>query len=234
MPEPGGTYTELVLEGLARDPGRVALHHGGVTMTAQECLDMVYRMARALIGPGSGAGTGSPCSPGTPPRRCWCGWPPTCWAAGWRCRTRRPRSPIWWRRRAQPGPAGACARRSRRRAGRGADGAAAALLGPGARGRPVRPRHRADPPGDPVERARQARPAGAACPGRGAERAGRHRAGGAQGGVTRPVGASSARASHLLRGGRREETDRGHSTVRAELPIHPGGAPSYRPQEALP
>ncbi|ARF82440.1 hypothetical protein B6264_29380 [Kitasatospora aureofaciens] len=109
MPEPGGTYTELVLEGLARDPGRVALHHGGVPMTAQECLDTVYRMARALdrAGPGSGAGTtgtGSPCSPGTPPRRCWCGWPPTCWAAGWRCRTRRPRSPIWWRRRSSRRP----------------------------------------------------------------------------------------------------------------------------------
>ncbi|MFD5465015.1 hypothetical protein ACFWIQ_19630 [Kitasatospora sp. NPDC127059] len=29
-------------------------------------------------------------------------------------------------------------------------------------------------------------------------------------------------------------TERGHSTVRAELPIHPGGAPSHRPQEALP
>ncbi|MGW2375782.1 AMP-binding protein [Kitasatospora sp. NPDC001683] len=58
--------------------------------------------------------------------------------------------------------------------------------------------------------------------------------GGARGGVTRPCSASSARADHLSRGGRREETDRGHSTARAELPIHPGGAPSHRPQEALP
>ncbi|MFI9321934.1 hypothetical protein ACIGXI_19405 [Kitasatospora aureofaciens] len=35
-------------------------------------------------------------------------------------------------------------------AGRVADGAAAALPGPGARGRPERPRHRADPPAVPL------------------------------------------------------------------------------------
>ncbi|MFH9353290.1 hypothetical protein [Kitasatospora sp. NPDC017646] len=68
----------------------------------------------------------------------------------------------------------------------------------------------------------------------GEHRAAGHRTGGARGGVTRPARASSARVDHLSRGGPREETERGHSTVRAELPIHPGGAPSHRPQEALP
>ncbi|MER7843997.1 AMP-binding protein [Kitasatospora sp. NPDC096077] len=58
MAEAGRTYTELVLDGLARDPGRTALHHGGTALTAQECLDSVCRMARALDRAGLGRGDG--------------------------------------------------------------------------------------------------------------------------------------------------------------------------------
>ncbi|MFF2073731.1 AMP-binding protein [Kitasatospora sp. NPDC058162] len=58
MIEAGGTYTELVLDGLARDPGRPALHHDGAALTAQECLDQVYRTARALERAGLGRGDG--------------------------------------------------------------------------------------------------------------------------------------------------------------------------------
>ncbi|MFI9363238.1 AMP-binding protein [Kitasatospora sp. NPDC053057] len=58
MAEAGRTYTGLVLDGLARDPERVALRCGGVTLTAQECLDAVYRMARALDRAGLGRGDG--------------------------------------------------------------------------------------------------------------------------------------------------------------------------------
>lgn len=52
------TYTELVLDGLTRDRGRVALWFGGEAWTAQECLDAVFRMARALERAGLGHGDG--------------------------------------------------------------------------------------------------------------------------------------------------------------------------------
>ncbi|MFD5916935.1 hypothetical protein ACFVYP_04060 [Kitasatospora sp. NPDC058201] len=42
------TYTGLVLAGLTRDPGRVALRHGAEALTAAECLAGVHRPARAL------------------------------------------------------------------------------------------------------------------------------------------------------------------------------------------
>ncbi|MEV7600705.1 AMP-binding protein [Kitasatospora sp. NPDC089797] len=58
MAEAGRTHTELVLDGLARDPGRVALRCGEVALTAQECLDTVYRLARALDRVGLGHGDG--------------------------------------------------------------------------------------------------------------------------------------------------------------------------------
>ncbi|WP_371515594.1 AMP-binding protein [Kitasatospora sp. NBC_01300] len=58
MAESGPTYTGLVLAGLERDPGRVAIRWGEEALTARECLDGVYRMARALAGAGLGRGDG--------------------------------------------------------------------------------------------------------------------------------------------------------------------------------
>ncbi|MEU4118778.1 AMP-binding protein [Kitasatospora sp. NPDC028055] len=58
MTEAGGTYTGLVLDGLARDPGRTALSCGTTALTAQDCLDSVFRTARALDRAGLGPGDG--------------------------------------------------------------------------------------------------------------------------------------------------------------------------------
>ncbi|MER7766645.1 AMP-binding protein [Kitasatospora sp. NPDC096140] len=59
MVETGPTYTGLVLDGLARDPGRVAIRSGdGTALTAQACLDAVHRGARALARVGLGRGDG--------------------------------------------------------------------------------------------------------------------------------------------------------------------------------
>ncbi|MFD7598150.1 AMP-binding protein, partial [Kitasatospora sp. NPDC059812] len=58
MAESGPTYTGLVLAGLERDPGRVAIRWGEEALTARECLDGVYRTARALAGAGLGRGDG--------------------------------------------------------------------------------------------------------------------------------------------------------------------------------
>ncbi|MGW2250628.1 AMP-binding protein [Kitasatospora sp. NPDC001660] len=52
------TYTGLVLAGLARDPGRVAIRCGEGALTGQECLDAVHRLARALEGAGLRRGDG--------------------------------------------------------------------------------------------------------------------------------------------------------------------------------
>ncbi|MGV9264883.1 AMP-binding protein [Kitasatospora sp. NPDC003701] len=52
------THTGLVLDGLARDPERVALRHGEASLTARECLEGVYRFARALAAAGLGRGDG--------------------------------------------------------------------------------------------------------------------------------------------------------------------------------
>ncbi|MER7757505.1 AMP-binding protein [Kitasatospora sp. NPDC097643] len=52
------TYTGLVLAGLARNPGRVAIRYGETALTAQDCLDGVYRTARALAAAGLGRGDG--------------------------------------------------------------------------------------------------------------------------------------------------------------------------------
>ncbi|MEU6238817.1 AMP-binding protein [Kitasatospora sp. NPDC047058] len=52
------TYTGLVLDGLARDPDRVAIRCGEASPTARECLDDVYRLARALSAAGLGRGDG--------------------------------------------------------------------------------------------------------------------------------------------------------------------------------
>ncbi|WP_369185113.1 AMP-binding protein [Streptomyces sp. Y1] len=52
------TYTALVLAGLARDRGRVAVRYGGAALTAQDCLDAVHRLARALERAGLGRGDG--------------------------------------------------------------------------------------------------------------------------------------------------------------------------------
>ncbi|MFJ9696985.1 AMP-binding protein [Kitasatospora sp. NPDC101183] len=52
------TYTGLVLDGLAQDGGRVALWSGDRAWTARECLDAVFRMARALERAGLGHGDG--------------------------------------------------------------------------------------------------------------------------------------------------------------------------------
>ncbi|MFJ8431499.1 AMP-binding protein [Kitasatospora sp. NPDC094019] len=54
----GATHTGLVLAGLARDPGRVALRYGERSVTAAECLADVYRLARALRSTGLGRGDG--------------------------------------------------------------------------------------------------------------------------------------------------------------------------------
>ncbi|MBD0673247.1 AMP-binding protein [Streptomyces sp. CBMA156] len=58
MAETGPTYTGLVLDGLARDPGRVAIRFGDGTWTGQRCLDLVHRAARALERAGLGRGDG--------------------------------------------------------------------------------------------------------------------------------------------------------------------------------
>ncbi|MET9397315.1 AMP-binding protein [Kitasatospora sp. NPDC002965] len=52
------TYTGLVLAGLTRDPGRVALRHGAEALTAAKCLAGVYRLARALLATGLRRGDG--------------------------------------------------------------------------------------------------------------------------------------------------------------------------------
>ncbi|MFJ2193646.1 AMP-binding protein [Kitasatospora sp. NPDC087861] len=58
MAESDPTYTGRVLAGLERDPGRVAVRCGERALTARECLDGVYRLARALEGAGLGRGDG--------------------------------------------------------------------------------------------------------------------------------------------------------------------------------
>ncbi|MFI5649574.1 AMP-binding protein, partial [Kitasatospora sp. NPDC051705] len=58
MAEAEPTYTALVLAGLERDPGRVAIRFGEAALTARECLDAVYRTARALAAAGLGRGDG--------------------------------------------------------------------------------------------------------------------------------------------------------------------------------
>ncbi|MFE6052737.1 AMP-binding protein [Kitasatospora sp. NPDC056446] len=58
MADAGPTYTALVLDGLARDPGRVAIRSAEGTLTGQDCLDAVYRIARALERAGLGRGDG--------------------------------------------------------------------------------------------------------------------------------------------------------------------------------
>ncbi|MFB7620588.1 AMP-binding protein [Kitasatospora sp. NPDC056181] len=52
------TYTGLVLAGLARNPERVAIRYGEESLTARECLEGVYRLARALAATGLGRGDG--------------------------------------------------------------------------------------------------------------------------------------------------------------------------------
>ncbi|MFJ3792810.1 AMP-binding protein [Kitasatospora sp. NPDC090091] len=52
------TYTAMVLDGLARAPERVAIRHGERAVTARECLETVYRLARALASAGLGRGDG--------------------------------------------------------------------------------------------------------------------------------------------------------------------------------
>ncbi|MCG6493974.1 AMP-binding protein [Kitasatospora sp. A2-31] len=52
------TYTAMVLDGLARAPERVAIRHGEAAVTAGECLEAVYRLARALASAGLGPGDG--------------------------------------------------------------------------------------------------------------------------------------------------------------------------------
>ncbi|MFE4392882.1 MULTISPECIES: AMP-binding protein [Streptomycetaceae] len=58
MAEAAPTYTALVLDGLARDPARVALRYGDEEWTGQRCLDLVHRAARALERAGLGRGDG--------------------------------------------------------------------------------------------------------------------------------------------------------------------------------
>ncbi|MGW7445889.1 AMP-binding protein [Kitasatospora sp. NPDC054795] len=58
MAEAAPTYTALVLDGLARDPGRVAIRSGDGARSAQQCLDLVHRAARALERAGLGRGDG--------------------------------------------------------------------------------------------------------------------------------------------------------------------------------
>ncbi|MFG2843573.1 AMP-binding protein [Kitasatospora sp. NPDC048296] len=58
MTEAGPTYTGLVLDGLAREPGQVALRCGGETLTGQDCLEAVFRTARTLERAGLGRGDG--------------------------------------------------------------------------------------------------------------------------------------------------------------------------------
>ncbi|MFD8755420.1 AMP-binding protein [Kitasatospora sp. NPDC059577] len=61
MADVASTYTGLVLDGLARDPGRVAVRSGVAgesALTGQDCLDAVHRTARALERVGLGRGDG--------------------------------------------------------------------------------------------------------------------------------------------------------------------------------
>ncbi|MFJ7910917.1 AMP-binding protein [Kitasatospora sp. NPDC096204] len=58
MAEAAPTYTALVLDGLAGDPGRVAIRYGDEVWSAQRCLDLVHRTARALERAGLGRGDG--------------------------------------------------------------------------------------------------------------------------------------------------------------------------------
>ncbi|MEU3571807.1 AMP-binding protein [Kitasatospora sp. NPDC036755] len=58
MAEAAPTYTALVLDGLARDPGRVAIRFGDGAWTGRQCLDLVHRTARALERAGLGPGDG--------------------------------------------------------------------------------------------------------------------------------------------------------------------------------
>ncbi|MFG2915463.1 AMP-binding protein [Kitasatospora sp. NPDC048298] len=58
MAEAAPTYTALVLDGLAGDPGRVAIRYGDEAWSAQRCLDLVHRAARALERAGLGRGDG--------------------------------------------------------------------------------------------------------------------------------------------------------------------------------
>ncbi|MFD0345528.1 hypothetical protein ACFQ0M_04425 [Kitasatospora aburaviensis] len=71
------TYTAMVLDGLARAPERVAIRHGEGAVTARECLETVYRLARALAAAGLGRGDGVTLLAGNTPRHCWCGRPRT-------------------------------------------------------------------------------------------------------------------------------------------------------------
>ncbi|MFI2607441.1 AMP-binding protein [Kitasatospora sp. NPDC018619] len=58
MAEAAATYTALVLDGLARDPARVALRCGQEGWSGQRCLDLVHRVARVLERAGLGRGDG--------------------------------------------------------------------------------------------------------------------------------------------------------------------------------
>ncbi|MFE4974269.1 AMP-binding protein [Kitasatospora sp. NPDC056651] len=58
MAEAAPTYTARVLDGLARDPARVAIRYGHDAWTGQRCLDLVHRAARALERAGLGRGDG--------------------------------------------------------------------------------------------------------------------------------------------------------------------------------
>ncbi|MFD4658867.1 AMP-binding protein [Kitasatospora sp. NPDC058444] len=58
MAEAAPTYTALVLDGLARDPARVAIRSGDEAWSGQRCLDQVHRTARALERAGLGPGDG--------------------------------------------------------------------------------------------------------------------------------------------------------------------------------
>nr|BFD88838.1 AMP-binding protein [Kitasatospora sp. Xyl93] len=58
MAEAAATYTAQVLDGLARDPGRVAIRAGDEAWSGRRCLDLVHRTARALERAGLGRGDG--------------------------------------------------------------------------------------------------------------------------------------------------------------------------------
>ncbi|MEV7184424.1 AMP-binding protein [Kitasatospora sp. NPDC093102] len=58
MAEAAPTYTGSVLDGLARDPARVAIRYGDEAWSGQRCLDLVHRTARALERAGLGRGDG--------------------------------------------------------------------------------------------------------------------------------------------------------------------------------
>ncbi|MFE7525545.1 AMP-binding protein [Kitasatospora sp. NPDC057542] len=58
MTEATPMYTGSVLDGLARDPARVAIRYGDEAWSGQQCLDLVHRTARALERAGLGRGDG--------------------------------------------------------------------------------------------------------------------------------------------------------------------------------